>query len=215
MPGHDAFNDLVNAIDPVSLAKALNAWPSAMAICCPKASPSTAKISAARASKEPSFDAPFRSHPFGAHRFAPVHLAPLDSLCHHATGAPLAMATCSGQKDDCEMPVAPGLLEEAAAVLPNAVVTGDALYCQKNGNHCHQRRGRCFLRAQGQPAHVLPDIQGQSRPAAQCDLGADRAWPPCLTQSGLPPLRRPPRRSPPPLHPIPSAKPLTSQSPCR
>jgi hypothetical protein len=41
------------------------------------------------------------------------------------------MATYSGEKDDCELPAAQALLEEAAEVLPHAVITGDALHCQK------------------------------------------------------------------------------------
>jgi hypothetical protein len=41
------------------------------------------------------------------------------------------MATYSGAKDDCELPVGQALLEQAAEVLPHAVVTTDALHSQK------------------------------------------------------------------------------------
>ena len=36
MPGYDAFNDLVNAVDPVCLATALNAWLAANSDLLPK-----------------------------------------------------------------------------------------------------------------------------------------------------------------------------------
>jgi hypothetical protein len=41
------------------------------------------------------------------------------------------MATYSGKKDDCELPIAQKLLKETASVLPHAIITGDALHCQK------------------------------------------------------------------------------------
>lgn len=41
------------------------------------------------------------------------------------------MATSSGEKDDCQLPAAEALLEEAAGMVPNAVLSGDALHCQK------------------------------------------------------------------------------------
>jgi hypothetical protein len=58
-------------------------------------------------------------------------LGAIITLCHHRTGAPLAMATYSGAKDDCELPVGQALLEQAAGVLPHAVVTTEALHSQK------------------------------------------------------------------------------------
>jgi predicted transposase YbfD/YdcC len=41
------------------------------------------------------------------------------------------MASYSGEKDDCEFPVAQQLLKESGAVLENATVTTDALHTQK------------------------------------------------------------------------------------
>ena len=108
MPGYDAFNDLLNAIDPVSLARALNRWLIANSDLLPK----TLAID-------------------GKDLGGKGKLGSIVTLCHHATGAPLAMATYSGEKNDCELPVAQTLLEEVAGVLPNAIVTGDALHCQK------------------------------------------------------------------------------------
>ena len=108
MPGYDALNDLVNAIDPGALAGALNRWLVAHSDLLPK----TLAID-------------------GKDLGGKGHLGAIVTLCHHATGAPLAMATYSGKKDDCEQPVARELLREVAEVLPHAVVSGDALHCQK------------------------------------------------------------------------------------
>jgi hypothetical protein len=108
MPGYDALNDLVNAVDPVSLAGALNRWLIAHSHLLPKSL---------------AFD--------GKDLGGKGNLGAIVTLCHQATGAPLAMAAYSGKKDDCEMPVAQKLLREVAEVLPNAVVSGDALHGQK------------------------------------------------------------------------------------
>lgn len=59
----------------------------------------------------------------------PVYLAPLG--CRHEDGRPVAMASYSGAKDDCELPVAQRLLEESAPFLDNATITTDALHTQK------------------------------------------------------------------------------------
>ena len=70
--------------------------------------------------------------PTGHAAFAPVHVAPLHSLCFHATGQPHAQRTYSGKKDDCELPVAQRLFDtDAADQLQGALVTGDALNTQK------------------------------------------------------------------------------------
>ena len=53
------------------------------------------------------------------------------TLCHHNNGAPVAMATYQGAKDDCEMPVSRRLLENHQPSLDGAVVTADPLHCQK------------------------------------------------------------------------------------
>lgn len=108
MPGYDALNDLINAIDPLSLAEALNRWLIANSDLLPK----TLAID-------------------GKDLGGKGKLGAIVTLCHHATGAPLAMTTYSGEKDDCELPVAQALLKRVAEVLPHAVVTGDALHCQK------------------------------------------------------------------------------------
>ena len=108
MPGYDAFNDLVNAVDPVSLAASLNRWLIANSDLLPKTLAMDGKDLGGKGT-----------------------LGAIITLCHHRTGAPLAMAAYSGAKDDCELPVGQALLKQAAEVLANAVVTTDALHGQK------------------------------------------------------------------------------------
>ena len=54
-------------------------------------------------------------------------------MCHHASGAPAALAVHQGAKGDCEMPGARELLENVQPSLEGAVLTSDALHCQKHG----------------------------------------------------------------------------------
>lgn len=109
MPGYDALNDLVNAIDPLALARALNAWFEAHGEGLPKTLSLDGKDLGARGK-----------------------LGGLITLCHQQTGQPVAQRTCSGKKADCELPVAQHLLaKDAASQLNGAVVTADALHCQK------------------------------------------------------------------------------------
>ncbi len=109
MPGYDALNDIVNQVDPHSLARAINQWLIAHSDLLPKSLAIDGKDLGGKGS-----------------------LGALVTLCHHQNGQPLAMRTYSGEKDDCELPVAQRLIsEEAASVLANAVITGDALNAQK------------------------------------------------------------------------------------
>jgi hypothetical protein len=108
LPGYDAINDIVNQVDPHSLAQAINRWLMANSDLLPKTLALDGKDLGGKGK-----------------------LGALVTLCHHHTGAPLAMDTYSGKKDDCELPVSQQLLEQAAPVLANAVITGDALNAQK------------------------------------------------------------------------------------
>jgi hypothetical protein len=109
MPGYGAINDIVNRIDPVELAAALNAWLVENSELLPK--------SLALDGKD-----------LGANG----RLGGIVTLCFHATGQPLAQRTYSGRKGDCELPVAQRLLDkDAAGQLEGALVTSDALNCQK------------------------------------------------------------------------------------
>jgi hypothetical protein len=106
MPGYDAINDLINAIDPKELAAALNAWLDANNATLPKSL---------------AIDGKALGHGLGA----------IVTLCRHEDGRPLPMESYSGEKGDCELPISQQLLEANAGVLQNAVVTGDAINCQK------------------------------------------------------------------------------------
>lgn len=109
LPGYGALNDLVNRIDPVELARALNAWLCANSDLLPKSLALDGKSIGAKG-----------------------RLGGIVTLCFHATGQPLAQRTYSGKKDDCELPVAQHLLEKTAGdQLDGALVTGDALHTQK------------------------------------------------------------------------------------
>lgn len=109
LPGYGAINDLVNRIDPVELARALNAWLCENSDLLPKSLALDGKSIGAKG-----------------------RLGGIVTLCFHATGQPLAQRTYSGNKDDCELPVAQDLLEKnAASQLEGALVTGDALHTQK------------------------------------------------------------------------------------
>ncbi len=109
MPGYGAINDMVNRIDPVELARALNAWLCENSDLLPKSLALDGKSIGAKG-----------------------RLGGIVTLCFQATGQPLAQRTYSGKKDDCELPVAQRLLEkDVADQLAGALVTGDALNAQK------------------------------------------------------------------------------------
>ena len=109
MPGYGALNDIVNRINPVELAGALNAWLVGNSEMLPKTLALDGKSIGAKG-----------------------RLGGIVTLCFHATGQPLAQRVYSGKKDDCELPVAQRLLDkDAAGQLAGALVTGDALHTQK------------------------------------------------------------------------------------
>ena len=106
MPGYDALNNFINGIDPAALAAALNQWLAAHQDKLPKSL---------------ALDGKDLGHNLGA----------IVTLCKHEDGRPVAMASYSGAKDDCELPVAQKLLQESAPLLENATITSDALHTQK------------------------------------------------------------------------------------
>jgi hypothetical protein len=108
LPGYDALNDLVNRLDPAALAAPLNHWLAANSDLLPKSLAIDGKDLGGKGK-----------------------LGAIVTLCHHATGAPLAMQTYSGKKDDSELPVAQQLIAQSAAILANATITGDPLNAQK------------------------------------------------------------------------------------
>jgi Domain of unknown function (DUF4338)/DDE_Tnp_1-associated len=106
MPSYDALNNFVNGIDPHALATALNQW---------------LAVHQDKLPKSLALDGKDLGHALGA----------IVTLCNHENGRPVAMASYSGEKDDCELPVAQQLLQESGDILENATVTTDALHTQK------------------------------------------------------------------------------------
>lgn len=77
------------------------------------------------------------------------------TLCHHGDGAPAAMAAYQGGKGDCEMPVARELLGDARPSLEGAVVTADALHCQKKtARTIVENGGDYFIALKGNQAGI-------------------------------------------------------------
>ena len=122
LPGYDALNDIVNQVDPHSLAWAINQWLAANSDLLPKSLALDGKDLGGKGK-----------------------LGAVVTLCHHHTGAPLATHTYSGEKNDCELPLSQTLLHQAAPVPSNAVITGDALHAQKNRADHHPSRAGFYL----------------------------------------------------------------------
>ena len=106
MPSYDAINNFVNGVDPEELGKALNLWLS---------------VHQDKLPRSLALDGKDLGHALGA----------VITLCRHEDGRPVAMASYSGEKDDCELPVAQELLQQSSALLENATITSDALHTQK------------------------------------------------------------------------------------
>lgn len=104
MPGYDALNDLLNAIDPHAYARALTAW-----------------LQANQGLLARSLAIDGKS--VGDGRFGMIV-----TLCRHEDGRPVAMAPASGKKEDCEVPTARALLADANVQLANALVSADPLH---------------------------------------------------------------------------------------
>ena len=108
LPGYDALNEIVNQVDPPALAWVINQWLAANSDLLPKS-----------------------LAPDGKDLGGKGKLGALVTLCQHHTGAPLAMHTYSGEKNDCELPVSQTSLQHTAPVPANGVITGHTLHAQK------------------------------------------------------------------------------------
>jgi hypothetical protein len=132
MPGYDALNDLINKIDPNSMAKAINNWLIEHSDSLPKTLAIDGKDLGGKAK-----------------------LGSIVTLCHSSSGIPLTMDTYSGGKNDSELPVTTKLLAKKELPLANAVVTNDALGTQKNGSPNRKKRRRLPLSAKRKPTKPL------------------------------------------------------------
>ena len=94
-PSYDSFRDILAAVDPEVLAATLSAWLCANEGLLPRS-------------------LAFDGKAIGALKGGII------TLCHHATGAPVAMAIHRGAKDDCEMPDARRLIDAVQPSLAGA-----------------------------------------------------------------------------------------------
>jgi hypothetical protein len=104
MPGYDALNDLMNALDPHAYAAALTAWLQANTGILP------------------------RSLSLDGKTIGDGKCGMIVTLCRHEDGRPVAMIPATGQKEDCEVSEARALLADPVVRLENALVTADPLH---------------------------------------------------------------------------------------
>jgi len=104
MPGYDALNDLLAAVDPSAYAHALTAWLQANAGVLP------------------------RSLALDGKSVGDGRCGMIITLCRHEDGRPVAMIPASGKKEDCEVSEARALLSDPQVELVNAIVTADPLH---------------------------------------------------------------------------------------
>jgi hypothetical protein len=104
MPGYDALNDLLGAIDPVAYAQALTALLQAHAGLLP------------------------RSLALDGKSVGNGRCGMIITLCRHEDGRPVAMTVARGKKEDCEVSEGRALLADPQVQLANALVTADPLH---------------------------------------------------------------------------------------
>ena len=104
MPGYDALNDLMSAIDPHAYAAALTAWLQANTGILP------------------------RSLALDGKSVGDGKCGMIVTLCRHEDGRPVAMIPATGKKEDCEVSEGRALLADPAVSLENALVTADPLH---------------------------------------------------------------------------------------
>jgi hypothetical protein len=104
MPGYDALNDLMNAIDPKAYAAALTGWLQANSGILP------------------------RSLAIDGKSIGDGTCGMIITLCRHEDGRPVAMIPATGKKEDGEASEARALLADPQVRLENALVTADPLH---------------------------------------------------------------------------------------
>ena len=104
MPGYDALNDLLAAVEPSAYARALTAWLQANAGVLP------------------------RSLALDGKSVGDGRCGMIITLCRHEDGRPVAMIPASGKKEDCEVSEARALLSDPHVKLVNALITADPLH---------------------------------------------------------------------------------------
>ena len=104
MPGYDALNDLLGAIDPAAYARGLTAYLQAHAGLLP------------------------RSLALDGKSVGDGRCGMIVTLCRHEDGRPVAMTVARGKKADSEVSEGRALLADPQVELVNALVTADPLH---------------------------------------------------------------------------------------
>lgn len=104
MPGYDALNDLLGAIDPAAYARAITAFLQAHAGRLP------------------------RSLALDGKSVGNGRCGMIVTLCRHEDGRPVAMTVARGKKEDCEVSEGRALLADPQVELVHALVTADPLH---------------------------------------------------------------------------------------
>jgi hypothetical protein len=108
LPGYHALNNFINGLDPIKLAHGLTGWLQAHQDTLPKTL---------------AFD--------GKDLGSKGKLGQIVTLCLQATGAPVALRSYSGDKNDSEQPTTRRMLNQEHMNLTGTLITGDALNTQK------------------------------------------------------------------------------------
>lgn len=104
MPGYDALNDLLGAIEPAAYARALTAFLQAHAGLLP------------------------RSLALDGKSVGDGRCGMIITLCRHEDGRPVGMTVARGKKEDCEVSEGRALLADPLVQLADALVTVDPLH---------------------------------------------------------------------------------------
>ena len=121
MPGYDALNDLLGAMDPVAYARALTAFLQAHAGRLP------------------------RSLALDGKRVGNGRCGMIVTLCRHEDGRPVAMTVARGKKEDSEVSAGRALLADPQVELVNALVTADPLHNQEATGRVVLNKGGDYL----------------------------------------------------------------------
>jgi len=137
MPGYDALNDLLAAVDPCAYAHALTAWLQANAGVLP------------------------RSLALDGKSVGDGRCGMIITLCRHEDGRPVAMIPASGKKEDCEVAEARALLADPHLELVNALITADPLHNKEATARVILEKGGDYLI--GTKENTSKRLEGASR----------------------------------------------------
>jgi hypothetical protein len=137
MPGYDAFNDLMNAIDPHAYAAALTDWLQAHSGILPRSLALDGKI------------------------IGDGKCGMIVTLCRHEDGRPVAMIPASGKKEDGEVSEARALLGSPHVRLENALITLDPLHNKQDTLRVIVEKGGDYL--VGTKANTSKRLEGAKK----------------------------------------------------